>query len=535
MRLLRTVLGRFRTSRIGLRVLAFNLLVLFLPVAGILYLDLYEARLLEALERGMVDQARIAAAALGGSDTLDVARAADLVARLGVERDSRIRIYDTHGRVVADSSRNIVPQAAPESYLPADSRGRDRILYRFGAWLAAVKRATIDPVMGRLRQDESQPREPLTNVPQEVVAALEGRYGAATRPTPGQRSLTLNSAVPIRGGSQVIGAAVISQSTLRILQALYTLRLRIFEVVVASMVVAALLSLLMSATIVRPLVRLRHAAASLADRRGPLTGTFRVVDRRDEIGDLAHALEQLTLRLDAHIRLVESFAADVAHEFKNPLASIRTASEMLAADEDPADRARFLRMLVQDVDRLERLVSGVRDLARIDAQLAHEPVTKVDVARVVEEVLQHCGAAHVSVQMPQQERLITRASRDRLFQVFENLVDNALGFSPDGRLEIDISRADHRCRITIADSGPGIPPAHLERVFERFFTYRPGEPNARRNHTGLGLAIARTIVEGYGGAIGASNRTDGGACFSVELPLAAVERRVLASEPASIS
>ncbi len=209
----------------------------------------------------------------------------------------------------------------------------------------------------------------------EVRTALEGKYGAATRPTPGQRSLTLNSAVPIKSGGTVTGAVVVSQSTFRMLQALYSLRLRIFEIVLASVVLAALLSALMSATIVRPLVKLRSAAVSLAERRAPLSGTFNVVARRDEIGDLARALEELASRLDGHIRLLESFAADVSHEFRNPLASIRTAAEMLVAAEDPADRSRFFDMLTRDVDRLERLVAGVRELARIDTQLSQEPAT----------------------------------------------------------------------------------------------------------------------------------------------------------------
>ena len=508
---------RLRKSRIGLRVLAFNLLVLFLPVAGILYLDLYEDRLLDVQERGMVEQARLVAAAVADDPNPD-----DIVrflSRLSTEGDSRIRVFDSTGALIADSRRVIGSTPETERYESAPRTGRDALLYRVGAWLVRVKRALGDWMgsRGEPARESAPPIEP--DVMPEVRAALKGTYGSATRRTPGQRSMTLSSAVPIHVGSTVSGAVVVSQSTFRTLQALYSLRLRIFEIVVASIVLAALLSLLMSATIVRPLVRLRHAAASLVDRRAPLSGTFSVVERHDEVGDLARALEELASRLDAHIRLLESFAADVSHEFKNPLASIRTAAEMLVAADQPEDRERFFAMLTKDVDRLERLVSGVRELARIDSQLAHEAVMDLDLSALLFEIASAMSAAgaRVAIEAPPHSRCTVRASRDRLTQVFENVLDNARGFAPDGPIDIVVRREGHWCRVTITDSGPGIPPSHLERVFERFFTYRPDDPSSRRDHTGLGLAIARTIVEGYGGMIKAENCSGRGARFTVDL------------------
>ena len=511
---------RLRRSRIGLRVLAFNLLVLFLPVAGILYLDVYEERLLDVQERGMVEQARLVAAAIAdNANHDDIVR---FLGRLGTEGDSRIRVFDSTGALIADSRRVIGAPPDSEQYPPAARTGRDRVLYRVGAWLVRMKRMAGD-LIGRRTEPAPDAVPPEPDVTPEVRAALKGVYGSATRRTPGQRSMTLNSAVPIQHGSTVSGAVVVSQSTFRTLQALYSLRLRIFEVVVASIVVAALLSLLMSATIVRPLARLRHAAASLVDRRTPLSGTFTVVKGHDEVGDLARALEELASRLDAHIRLLESFAADVAHEFKNPLASIRTAAEMLTAADQPEDRERFFAMLTRDVDRLERLVSGVRELARIDSQLAHEAAGDVDVGALLSEIAAGMSAngTGVTIQAGQQGHCVVAASRDRLTQVFENILDNARSFAPGGPVEIALSRVGQRCRVTVTDTGPGIPPEHLERIFERFFTYRPENPSSRREHAGLGLAIARTIVEGYGGMIKAENRPDRGACFIVELKLKA--------------
>jgi two-component system sensor histidine kinase ChvG len=465
------------------------------------------------------------AAALSGGTVVDSSKAERFLTGLGSESDVRIRIYGRDGRVLADS-RRVLRQPAVEGtpYGSSTQAGnRSRWLYRLGAWLVGIRDAVADAwrrVFGR-EAAADRATAPIPDPPPEVRAALDGKYGAATRPTPGQRSLTLNSAVPIRSGSTVTGAVVVSQSTFRMLQALYSLRLRIFEIVLASIVLAGLLSALMSATIVRPLVRLRRAAASLAERRAPLSGTFNVVARRDEIGDLARALDELASRLDAHIRLLESFAADVSHEFRNPLASIRTAAEMLVAADQPADRARFFDMLSRDVDRLDRLVVGVRELVRIDAQLAHEPATPVDVTELVRNLVNgHQSAGNRPPDSVACDgRPVVLASADRLSQVFDNILANARSFAPDSPIEISVRKDGPDCRVTIADRGPGIPPAHLERLFERFFTYRP-QSTGRRDHSGLGLAIARTIVEGYGGTITAENRPEGGARFDVLLPLA---------------
>jgi len=527
-----TRLLRRRPSRIGRRLLAFNLLLVFLPVAGILYLDVYETRLLDVQERGMVQQGRLVAAALGDREKVMPDEATSLLSRLGRRGDARIRVYDASGVLLADSVR-LPDVATPERPLDegasdyARASGiRERLLYRVGAWIVRARRALgtlgralLIPSSGRSASPTDGARD-MTPGP-EVRAALEGRYGADVRPTPGQRSLTLYSAVPIRHGDRIVGAALVSQSTFRILQALYDVRLRIFEIVIASIGAAVIIGLLMSATIVRPLVRLRGAALALSDRRATPAG-FRRVDRKDEIGDLARTLEELTGRLDAHIRLLESFAGDVSHEFKNPLASIRIAAEVIASTDDPTERQRLLGMLTRDVDRLERLVSGVRELARIDAQLAHEEIAPVDMSLLLAGLVNGFQQRDARVRFsysPPPARPHVRASSDRVAQVLENLLDNAASFAPPGSV-VDVSLVSEgaTCVVRVEDRGPGFPPAHVERVFARFFSYRPDD-GGRREHMGLGLSIARAIVEGYGGSIVAANRDGGGASVAVRLPL----------------
>jgi two-component system sensor histidine kinase ChvG len=514
---------------IATRLLAFNLLVLFLPAAGILYLDVYETRLLAEQERSMVQQARLMAAALGDRGAIDAAAAADLLKRLGDAGDARLRIYDANGALAADSIRYRTPRdtevSKAQSYGPPPPGIRGHLLYRVGTWFVAARRVALRAAL-RVRPVRGAPvpvpaEDP---PPQPVRAALAGRYGAMTRPTPGQRSMTMFSAVPVRGEHGVIGAALVTQTTFRSLQALYAVRLRIFEIIVASIAAAAAMTALAAATVVRPLGRLRREASDLAARRARLPGRFEGVDRRDEIGDLARSLQELTSRLDEHIRAVEQFAGDVSHEFRNPLASIRSAAEMTGQAGTAPDRHRFLDMLTRDVDRLERLVAGVRQLALIDRQIEDEPLSVVDVGALLQQVVDGrrivaADGAPISLSVRLTPASV-RGSTDRLVQVFENVLGNAQSFAPASSVvEVSVERdAGRFCRIAVADRGPGIPPAHLDRLFDRFFSYRPASPD-ERTHTGLGLSIARSIVHGCGGTIAAENRPGGGACFVIRLPL----------------
>jgi two-component system sensor histidine kinase ChvG len=523
---------------ISVRLLLFNILLVFLPAAGFFYLEVYEKELLEAQERAMVQQGRLAAAALSGEDVVDRDASRALLSRLQGRTESRIRIVDGRGRLLADSARLVPPREAPrapsrsrlEEYASEpEPRTRENPLYRLGAWLYRTPQR-IDRLFGPPqppREAESfySPDGPLLGP--EIRAALAGRYGAATRPTLGQRSVTLYSAIPVRGGiqnDQVTGAVLVSQSTYRILRALYDVRLDVFRVVLASVVAAAVLSLLVSATIARPLRSLRDEAIALVDRRGRLRGRFRGSRRRDEIGDLARSLEELTGRLERHLLFIESFASDVSHELKNPLASIRTATEMLAEVEDPADRRRFLEIAWREVARMEHLLSGVREISRIDARLEGERVEPVDLRPLLTSVLESVSlrAEGVRLDFHAPDRPVyALGAPDRLAQIFENLLDNAVGFSPPGgEVIVEMTAEPDAAVVSVADGGPGIPDEHRERIFDRFFTWRPHQPQARGGHTGLGLAIVKAVTEGYGGSVTARNRTEGGSRFEVRLPLA---------------
>jgi two-component system sensor histidine kinase ChvG len=309
------------------------------------------------------------------------------------------------------------------------------------------------------------------------------------------------------------------------MSALYAVRLDVFKVFLASLVVAVVLTLLVATTIARPLSRLRHRADEILDRRGRLTGGFEPSRRTDEIGDLERALAELTQRLEQHLRHTESFAADVSHEFKNPLASIRTATEMAIEEEHEPERRRFLAMIQRDVARMERLLTEAREITTIDAHLDDEGRQAVDLrellAGLVDSFRFRSATDGPGFELDVGEQpILVMASTDRLLQVFENLLANAESFSPrDGTVTVAVDDDGDHVEVRVSDEGPGVPEEHADRIFARFFSYRPEGSND--GHTGLGLAICKAIVEGYGGSIAYRPRTGGGSELIVQLPTAA--------------
>jgi two-component system sensor histidine kinase ChvG len=255
-----------------------------------------------------------------------------------------------------------------------------------------------------------------------------------------------------------------------------------------------------------------------------------LANREDELGDLTRSLEAMTDSLSERMDAIESFAADVAHEIKNPLTSLRSALETLDLVTDPVARERLLGILKNDVKRLDRLVTDISNASRLDAELSRDQPKAIDLVRLVSDIvaLYHAtakaGDVTVRFYPPGGTEKVTVSGREGpLGQVFRNLIDNARSFSPPGgEVAVSVQRAMGRVIATVADSGPGIPPENLETVFERFYTSRP-KGAAFGGNSGLGLSIARQIVEAHGGTLQAKNRMteDGsvaGALFLIILP-----------------
>jgi len=397
---------------------------------------------------------------------------------------------------------------------------QETFLYRLASFPVRLWRRYLRPPQPPLDSDEYYSGARVLSGP-EIADALAGGYGAQTRITAGQQSVTLYSAIPVLSRGTVVGAVLVSQSTYRILSDLYALRLDIFRLFLWSVATAVVLSLLVSATITVPVRRLRDRAHAILDPRGRLLGGFSPSHAKDEVGELSRSLGELTARLERHVRLLESFAADVSHEFRNPLASIRSAAEIALSSREPGERQAMLSMVMQDVSRMEKLLAGVREISRIDSGAAEEgPQSPVDVREIAGRVVD-------SARMRSNGRELVYAVEGgpvsvltppgRLQQVLENLLDNAASFSPDGgHVRVSLLQEGGSAVIRVSDDGPGIPVEHLERIFDRFFSFRPGEEKGM--HSGLGLSIVKAIAESYGGCVHVSNLPQRGACFEVRLP-----------------
>jgi two-component system sensor histidine kinase ChvG len=511
-----------------MRILLMNVLIVFVPVVVLLLLGTYETQLLNLLERNLVQQGRMLAASLPRDGALGEERAREVLSALGGRHESRIRILDADGLLLADTSALGTPVSGGTAEvgaasLPETTGPRERVLYRVAS--APVR---------WLRSLAGDPGPPLESADfytgtdysagSEVRAALEGRYGAATRvSTGGQISVTLYSAIPVQTERGVAGAVLVSQSTYRILQDLYALRLDVFAVFLVSLAVAIVLSVFLSVTIARPIARLRSEAQSVVDRHGRLTAPIRPSARRDEVGALSRALSELTEQIESHTRGLESFAADVAHELKNPLASIRASCELAGKAAEPAVRSRFLDQAVADVQRCQRIIEAIRELSHIDAGADAVEFSRPE--EPLREAAAWCATTYpdypVKLEIaPEAAHATVRLGAARLRQVVENLLDNAVSFSPPAapvavRVALKVQPGGTQLRLCVEDRGSGLPAGDEERVFTRFYSSR----TSRDGHLGLGLAIVRSLAEQAGGSVHAENRSGGGARLVVTLPV----------------
>jgi two-component system sensor histidine kinase ChvG len=511
-----TLLSALR-SRIWIRLLAFNLLLVFLPAAGLLYFEVYEKKLLDAQERSMVQQGRLVAAALASSSDLS-ADATRLLASLRRRTVSRIRVVDLTGRLLADSSREQGGDISLSGVSPDAEDARASPLYRLGRKLyLAIEALGVSGEKGTTGLPEYRSDRPLMGP--EIRAALDGNYGAEWRISPGQRSVTLYSALPIIQGERVMGVVLVSQSTVRLLSDLYDVRLAVFKVVLLSVAAAAILTILLSRNIGVPITRLRETALGILDRRGRPGEEVEVSMRQDEIGDLANALHELSRRLQERVLFIESLASDISHELKNPLASIRSASEVLEAADNPQDKRRFAEVIQKEIARMEELLSALREVTLIDTRLETEERVHIELNAFTREFAggfrtRRGGAIDLSLRGAESP-LYVLVAPDRIEQVLENILDNALSYS--STVTIGLSRVDAHALLDVRDQGPGFSEEDLSRVFDRFFSSRSGQDKSE--HMGLGLAVVKAIVEGYGGGVSARNDEQGGAVVSVSLPL----------------
>jgi two-component system, OmpR family, sensor histidine kinase ChvG len=346
----------------------------------------------------------------------------------------------------------------------------------------------------------------------EVVRALDGQKASIVRIND-RGEVIISVAVPVQRFRAVRGALLLSTQGGDIDHMVEAERLAVFKVFLIAVGVMVLLSVLLAGTIAGPVRRLAEAAERVRRRIRTRVEIPDFTDRRDEIGHLSGALRDMTNALYRRIEAIESFAADVAHELKNPLTSLRSAVETLPLARTDESRGRLLHIIEHDVKRLDRLISDVSDASRLDAELQRQEAVPVDLMRLLNTVVTVANEVRrddgVSITLTFEgggAHAFTVLGHDsRLGQVIDNVIENARSFSaPGSTVRVLCRRLRDKVEIIVDDDGPGIRPDALERIFERFYTDRPHQGFGQ--NSGLGLAISKQIIDAHGGRIRAENR-----------------------------
>ena len=526
---------RRRFSALTRKVLAVNLLALGIVVVGVFHLDQYRRGLIQGRLDALAAQGRIVAAALAETAVpvdpaapqyLDVRRARQLAAALMRPVGPRARVFDAGGELVADSRGAARAGVAIRELPPPETAGPVGSPLRRAVGFLDRRLTRYLP---RAVEEEHQRAEYYA----EAVAALRGEVDTqARRGSDGRIALSIG--VPIARFKKVVGALLITAGTPGVEDMVRETRRDVLLLALGVLCVTVLLSLYLAGTLTRPVRRLAAAAERVTAGRDAPAAIPDLSGRGDEIGDLSLALRRMTEELRDRVDEIERFAADVAHELKNPLSSLRSAAETFVRVEDPEARRRLRDIIVQDIGRMDRLIGDISDASRLDAELSRAPEGAVDLAALLRTLVSverakldaepdEIGPEILFEAEPSGAVPVT-AIEDRLGQVFRNLIDNAVSFSPpDGAIRIRLTADADSVRVSVEDDGPGLPPGKLSAVFDRFYSERPpGE--AFGLHSGLGLNIARRIVEAHGGRLNAENRpgaTPGaiaGARFVVRLP-----------------
>ncbi len=548
---LRRFLGTTIFSSLTRRIVVLNLAALLALVTGILFLNQWRAGLIDARVQSLRVQGEIISAAIAASATVDSdvisinpdrllkfqsdsllsplsffdptlefpispERVAPLLRNLVTPTRTRARIYDKDGFLLLDSK---------SIYLPGEVIGKPLVQEKKPFFLAELAYRLLAWVPG----DEFPPYQEYganegKRYP-EVGAALNGDPADIVR-VDKDGQLIVSVAVPVQRLRATVGALLLSTEPGEIDSIVASERLGVLRIALVAAIVSTLLSFILAGTIAEPIRRLSAAAQRVQQAMSARAQIPDYTARSDEIGHLSGSLRAMTAALFSRIEGIESFAADVAHELKNPLTSLRSAVETLPLVKNQKDRDRLIAIIQHDVQRLDRLISDISNASRLDAELARDTNTIVDVFEVASTMV----AMHKEVAQERRVGIdlysrgdhlpLVEGQDSRLAQVISNLIDNAVSFSPTGgKVSVTISTSDKHVTLDISDQGEGIF-GDPERIFERFYTDRPAPENFG-NHSGLGLSISKQIVEAHKGTISARNRTrQNGAVFRIVLPRA---------------
>ncbi len=541
---------RWAVSPLLRHILVVNVVPLVLLVAALLYLDQYQSGLLQAEVQALRQQASIFAGALEESAVkVETPNQPQLVASLARPLLQRLtaptpnadaRLYTPDGELMADSRVEVGPGGAIVTVPLPPPVSQAPLLAAVG-WLydrvqELLPLSASAPVVEEGADEAGLDWAPNLQAAQALIAeAGKGEVPPYIRRTPDRR-LLVTVAEPVMLSQHLIGIVLLTREADQVVRSLFAVRMSIVGLFSLALALTVIMSMYLSRTIARPILRLALAAERMREGRGRTGAVPEALRaRRDEIGVLAEAVAESAAALWARLDAIERFAADVAHEIKNPLSSIRSAIETMPRISDREQQRRLFYIVADDVARLDRLISDISEASRLDAELSRISMEPVDVAPILaalaelHETTRRENAPHVVLEAPA-SGLVVEGVEGQLVQVLRNLIGNAVSFSPaGGKIRLRGRVTGNFVEIAVEDEGPGIPEAKLEHIFDRFYSERP-EGEQFGQHSGLGLSISRQIVETLKGRIAAENRRDAtgkivGARFVVRLPRAGAAMR----------
>jgi two-component system sensor histidine kinase ChvG len=526
-------------SSLTRRIVSLNVAGLVALVIGVLYLSQFRAGLIDARIQSLLVQGEIIAGAIATSATVETdssitidperllelqtgesygpedylslefpinpERVAPVLRRLVSPTKTRARIYDRDGVLLLDSRSLDVRGDVLRFDLPAPNVERPGWLERNWTKLRRWLQKGDLPLYRELGPENGK------GYP-EIAQALNGLKASMVRVND-RGEVIVSVAVPVQRFRAVRGALLLSTQGGEIDQAVEAERLQIVTVFLILLGVMVVLSMLLARTIAGPVARLADSAERVRHRIRSRVEIPDFTNRRDEIGHLSRTLRDMTNALYSRIEAIESFAADVAHELKNPLTSLRSAVETMPLARTEDSKRRLLGVIQHDVKRLDRLISDISDASRLDAELQRQEVAPVDIAKLLNTLVTVANEVRkdnevvvsLTFEGAGPADFVVPGHDSRLGQVIDNLIENARSFSPaGGNVRVTCRRLRHQIEIVVDDDGPGIRPEALEKIFERFYTDRPEQGFGQ--NSGLGLSISKQIVEAHGGRIWAENR-----------------------------
>jgi len=536
-----------RLSRLLRDILLVNLLPVALIFAALFYLDQYQQGLLSAEVAALREQARIYAGALtqtavqdnAGQSVINPGLAQPLLYQLTEPTpNAQALIYGPDGEIIANS--RVHPGAGgaivtePLSAPPPPGFFPRLVGFVYDHLSGSVVSDEDDSGLvgsGAGEDPDTLGWQPDAREALQLTSATPGEDAPpfVRRDASGQLLITV--AEPIQHAQQNVGTVLLTREADEVDSAVLAVRISILGLFALALALTVLVSFYLARTLASPIQRLANAAALMREGRARAQALpENITGRNDEIGTLARALDDSSKALWARMDAIEQFAADVSHEIKNPLSSIRSAIETLTRVEDPTRASRLLAIITQDVARLDRLITDISDSSRLDSELSRAAPQIVDMARIlatlaeIHDATRKDNGPHMVLDAPS-VGLFVRGSENRLVQVLRNLIGNAISFSPpEANIYLRGRETGGIIELAVEDEGPGIPDGKLDDIFDRFYSERP-QSEQFGSHSGLGLSISRQIVEAHQGRISAENRRDDdgaiiGARFVIRLPKA---------------